>query len=366
MLGFSLYSVSAGASATTANVDTTHPKNATQQHSEQANATLASPLCRTATHTLAYRQTQHDDPLAQQAGHWLISNSAKLNATLRFVCLNQAKMQDPQFVKEHFDFIAWQPKSGQWQHDKPGKPLLENKPPSAIVMTKYYVHLAQGANQASELYPVPLLGLPYDEQHLTLAQADSQGDLTRHRFGKQQLLAMDTQTLAPALAYLRRVDFEAALLQGSIVLEGLAKTDAAPPLTRVFNVHRSNGIAYDKRVKPEQQQRYWYFKEVDGIKGYGLDADHKITVDIGVTFAGDLEAFGLGRLLWVESTQPSFSKLGIIADTGGAFVGNDYQIDYLSGQYPSRQAWYDANKHLPDYVNAYFLVVKDRFIDQSL
>lgn len=40
------------------------------------------------------------------------------------------------------------------------------------------------------------------------------------------------------------------------------------------------------------------------------------------------------------------SRAGNFADTGGAFDKNLYQVDYLAGIYPGKEAFYHANNHL--------------------
>ncbi|CAM2840966.1 hypothetical protein LEWO105114_04905 [Legionella worsleiensis] len=52
------------------------------------------------------------------------------------------------------------------------------------------------------------------------------------------------------------------------------------------------------------------------------------------------------------------AKAGIMADTGGAFADNLYQVDYLAGSYSGRDAFNRGTRHLPDYVDAYIMVLK--------
>lgn len=52
------------------------------------------------------------------------------------------------------------------------------------------------------------------------------------------------------------------------------------------------------------------------------------------------------------------TRIGIFADTGGAFQSNLYQVDFLAGSYAGREAFSQATRHLPDYVVAYFMVLK--------
>ncbi|WP_133135261.1 hypothetical protein [Legionella rowbothamii] len=317
-------------------------------------------LCATAKETLAYlNKGQHYDSQVIHEGKVFKIPLIRVKRTLNFICQNQNKLNDPVFVKQHFDFVRWYPDQAQAKPLKAQKALLAHLPQDKILMTKYYVHRAKGVSKPSPSYPVALYALPQDEAALSLEEANSKPGLTRFHYGKQAIIkgALVNKNV-PVLAYLKRADFEAALLQGTVVVEFIDQGHK----TQVFNVHRCNNIAYDKAKAPYQQERYWYFKQVNGIKGYGKDADHKITVNSEVTFAADLEQFGLGKLLMVQYPDPSgklITRAGIFADTGGAFTHNQYQVDFLTGTYAGNEAFYKANRHLPDYVNAYFMVLKN-------
>ncbi len=315
-------------------------------------------LCATAQQTLAYlnRGTAYD-PQVIHAGHVLPIDIARVKATLIFICQNQAKLNDPVFLREHFEFIHWAPDVETAKRFSANKPLLKNQPHDRILMTKYYVHLASASTQPTARTPYALYALPVDEQHLTFEQANAQPNLLRFHYGKQAILAgaLDVKNV-PKLAYVSRDDLESALMQGTLVADFGAGVGR-----KIFNVHRNNNIPYDRLKPPYTQERYWYFKQVDGIKGYGKDSDHKITVNPEVTFAADLTQFGLGKLLMVQYPDQSgalTTRAGILADTGGAFTDNLYQVDYLAGTYRGKGAYIQATRHLPDYVNAYFMVLK--------
>lgn len=313
-------------------------------------------LCATAKETLAYlNKGSHYDPRVIHEGKVIKVPLARVKATLLFICQHQQELQDPAFIKKHFDFVRWYPDLEQTKVLRSSKPLVANLPKDKILMTKYYVHRAKAASKPSAAYPFALYALPRDEAALSLEEADAKPGLIRFQYGKQAILkgALANKNV-PALAYLPREDLEAALMQGTIL------ADLGGQITN-FNVHRCNNIPYDKAQNPYQQERYWYFKAVDGIKGYGKDAEHKITVNSEVTFAADLEQFGLGKLLMVQYPDQSgkmVTRAGIFADTGGAFAHNQYQVDFLTGSYAGRAAFAKANRHLPDYVAAYFMVLK--------
>lgn len=315
-------------------------------------------LCATAKETLAYlNHGDNYDPRVIHDGKVFKVPLEQVKATLTFICQHQYEMRDPVFVKKHFDFIRWYPDVAHAKSLSANKPLLANLPSDKILMTKYYVHRAKAAKEPSQAYPFALYGLPKDEATLTLEQAEANPKLTRFQYGKQAILKGALMNKhVPALAYVNREDLEAALMQGTVEIDFGASQKPV-----IFNVHRNNNIAYSKTKNPYQQERYWYFKEVDGIKGYGKDAEHKITVNSEVTFAADLEQFGLGKLLMVQYPDKAghiVTRAGIFADTGGAFADNLYQVDFLTGSYAGTKAFYQATRHLPNYVNAYFMVLK--------
>jgi membrane-bound lytic murein transglycosylase len=314
-------------------------------------------LCKTAKETLAYlNRGKQYDPRVIHAGKVLNISLSRVKATLVFICQHKHEMNNPAFVKKNFDFIRWYPDIEQTKPLRASKSLIAHLSNDKILMTKYYVHAAKASDKPTATRPLPLYALPNDEESLTLEEADAKPSLLRHQYGKQAILkgALNNKHV-PALAYLNREDIEAALMQGTVVANFDNHT------SKILNVHRSNDIPYDKSKNPYQQERYWYFKQVDGIKGYGKDAEHKITVNSEVTFAGDLEQLGLGKLLMVQyyDHKKIVTRAGILADTGGAFKDNLYQIDFLAGSYEGKDAFYKASKHLPDYVVAYFMVLKE-------
>ena len=51
-------------------------------------------------------------------------------------------------------------------------------------------------------------------------------------------------------------------------------------------------------------------------------------------------------------------QLGVIADTGGAFLPNLHQLDFLAGVFGDRDEFYAATRNLPEYAQAYILIRK--------
>lgn len=285
----------------------------------------------------------------------------RVKATLSYLCelakSNPTALSDPKFIATHFELVRWYPDVAAAKKLAKQKPLLANIPNDQILQTKYYVRIADGSSIKKPSHSQALYGLPYDEATLSLAEADALGSkITRFQLGKQQILAgaLEQQPLrAPALVWLSREDLEGALLQGTAVVPNGNSY-------RYYNVHRTNGIAYDRKIAPEQQQRYWYFKEVKSVLGYGKDADYKIPIQPEVTVAGDISQLGLGKLILLATKENGTItyRLTVLADTGGAFANNLYQLDWLSGYYRGWDDYYAANKHRADYSSSWILVKK--------
>ena len=129
---------------------------------------------------------------------------------------------------------------------------------------------------------------------------------------------------------------------------------------RYFNVHRNNGIAYDYAIGKREQARYWYFAEVPSVLGYGKTLASKIAIEPEVAFAGNVKSLGLGKLFLINFTVDNKiqGKLGVLADQGGAFDNNLFQLDWLKGSYFGWKDYYQANKQLPDYASAWLLLKK--------
>jgi hypothetical protein len=262
-------------------------------------------------------------------------------ATLQEDITNQqpTRLKDPNFINTHFRVVEWT----AYNPDDPGQRLLR--------LTKYAVFTHPGSRTRTSTYTIPLYRL----------REDAETDRFYLNYTKQDVLAGiyepggREQGRVEPLAYLTRDSFEDALMQGTILINF---TDGS---SAFFNVDRNNGIAYDRNISPYQQGRYWYFRPVDDIKGYGHTSDAKISIKPGVTFAGDVLNVGLGRIAVLEHSTGGQAQLqlGIIADTGGAFLPNLHQLDFLAGVFRDRNEFYAQTSQLPEYAKAYILVKKN-------
>jgi len=328
-----------------------------------------SELCNVAKGTVDYLALGEDyDPGIITAGMTTQfgGDLERVKRTLNFICKveqedklagNPSRLMEAEFIVEHFDVIRWMPDKKQAQGFAKNKPLLKNIPDDKILLTKYYIKLAQGTAQKTPETPYALYALPNDEQGLTLEQGNANSDLTRHQLTKQDVLTgiLDKDELAQPMVWLSRYDLEDSLMQGTVKVDIASDNDGVT--SQFFNVHRNNGIGYQRNLKKEQQGRYWYFKKTDSVMGYGKDANHKIPVHPLVTVAGDLAHLGLGKLIML--THNGESRLTVLADTGGAFENNQYQLDYLGGYFKNWNDYINTYRTFPDYFEARILLLKE-------
>jgi hypothetical protein len=246
------------------------------------------------------------------------------------------RLQDPKFLNTNFRSI-------QWTAFDPMK-----KDEKRVRMTKYAVFTHPGSRTPTKEFSAGLYAL----------KPDTDVEAIRLKYTKQDVLTNIYEPkgkefgVVEPLAYLDREGLESALMEGTVLIKF---TDGT---SEFFNVDRNNNIPYIKGLQPTEQKRYWYFRHVSAIKGYGGSIETKISLKPGVTFAGDVLNIGLGRIVVTENSVDGKPKLrmGIIADTGGAFLPNLHQLDFLAGVFGSKEEFAEYTRKLPEYTKAYILV----------
>ncbi|MBW4598416.1 MAG: hypothetical protein KME29_02075 [Calothrix sp. FI2-JRJ7] len=248
------------------------------------------------------------------------------------------RLQNPDFINKNFRVI-------KWTAHNPKKPAQKQ-----VRLTKYAVFTHPGSRTKTSAFSIPIYSL----------KDEFASDKFYTKYTKQDVLSgiyepggKEHGKVQP-LAYLTRQGLEEALMEGTVLINFPDGTSG------YFNVDRSNEIAFVKGVNPRNQKRYWYFRKVDAIKGYGYKIGAKISIKPGVTFAGDVLNIGLGRMIVLDSGKGNNRRLrmAVIADTGGAFLPSLYQLDYLSGVFKSKGDFQDYIRTLPEFANAYILVKK--------
>ena len=330
-------------------------------------------LCSVAEQTLYYLDEHSDDTFAVHGGNALLpfSNNERIKKTLSFICMTyledtekgqNLRLQQANFLLKHFDFYRWYPDKttadqfAAKSNNAKKNSLLNGIPTEQILLTKYYTKLLHANPQKTAEFNHALYALPFDEEGLSLEEAElKKAQLTRFKYTRQDIVTgvLAQKKLAEPLIWLSESSLYDVLLQGTGVVQTGDKT-------RYFNVHRNNGINYNYSLGQKEQGRYWYFAEVPSIMGYGKKLEDKIPIKPYVTFAGNVKQLGLGQLFLVNNPEKGqFSRLGILADQGGAFDNNLFQLDYLVGSYWDFNDYHQHNKHLPDYTNAWLLLLKE-------
>lgn len=231
----------------------------------------------------------------------------KVKETLRFIKQtidedehrgNGYRMMDPHFIENNFGFFAWE---------------------QPIRVTRYTVYRFKGSPCKTKKYNCAFYGLP---QHHTIPACTKQ-QVIQGLFEKPEY-----QKLVKPLVWVTRNDLEKTLMEGhALVTMPNGKIHA-------FSTYIDNGIPYDRKTKnPKDQGKYWFFKEKtseQAQKFYNQCVTRK-----DVMFAGDIASLGLGKVISIKERDPKTKnismRLGVLADTGGAFRDNLGQLDQFVG-----------------------------------
>ena len=238
------------------------------------------------------------------------------------------------FLQEQFDAWAWSPDTTAAAKRK------VTVTPHKLRLTKYLVYQVKGSREKTTTYTTALYASPDDPSRLTAyTRMDAYAGIFEPGGAAHGLVQ--------PLVYLTREGVNQALMQGTVEV---ALTDGS---TQLYNVHRNNGMAWNSSIKdPNKQGRYWTFREVQGVLGV-----EDIPLADHVAVAGDIYNVGLGKLVAIVD-DAGVLRLAVLADTGGAFQPNLFQLDWFAGAYPSHAAFAKGTAHLPVRARAMVLVAK--------
>jgi hypothetical protein len=247
-----------------------------------------------------------------------------------------SRLADPAFLESTFDLWWWSP-------DRVGASARGHSlPADEIRITRYLVSRIDGRTVAQGAYRHALYADP--------------GPDARELYTRREVIAGAWKGGgARPLVWLTERGVYEANMQGTVAVRLPDGTE------RMFNVHENNGRAYRYGVgDPRAQDRYWYFREVDGAYGFGAPEDcpapGKVKLAPKAAVAGDVHNMGLGRLVMMEGKDGL--HLAVLADTGGAFAPNLFQLDWFGGTYASHGALYTATSSIPETTRVGLLVVK--------
>lgn len=337
-----------------------------QQPTFSSEKIITSPyaLLRAARYALSFFESGEPEDRQIVSSSLLERNilpSAHAKKTLRFIIKtieqdHRAKrknfrIQDPQFLKKHFTFIKW---NGDYKGAAKQHVFIPQVPqPGNIRLTSYAVFSAKGNYYKTKEFPHALykikskifdkkIRMKYPKQPIL------KGLLEQKQFNKH---------VSP-MVWISRDGLEEALMQGTIVIV------MPNGQKRVFNVDKSNDFLYDRKIKSGwPQKKYWFFKEIKNLEKTKPNNKQRVIQHGGLVVAGDLDNFGLGKIIALRYINPQTKqkeiRLVVLADRGSAFENNLYQLDLFAGMFKNRASFKHILRTFPPTVQAYFLKVNN-------
>ena len=247
----------------------------------------------------------------------------------------QDRLADPAFLESEFEL--W-----RWTHDREGAKARGHQLPAAQVrVTRYLVSQIEGRAAPEGAYKHALYADPGPDERLKYSRAEVIAGAWKGGG-------------ADPLVWLTEAGVYEAHMQGTVEVR------LPDESVRMLNVHQHNDKPYKPGVGSRYQDKYWYFRQVDGAYGFG-STEHcprpgKVKLAPMAAVAGDVHNLGLGRIVLLEGRGGFY--LTVLADTGGAFSPNLFQVDWYGGAFTSHGALYAATKGVPTTTGAALLVVR--------
>lgn len=291
------------------------------------------------------------DPLINPAGFRSLISPEQVQQTLKFLIdviqedkeSGNFRILDPKFLEENFGVVRW---DADWKRAQANRIKMPHD--KRIRLTSYGIWTVKGSNKKTASHPCGL----YQLLDSGIAQK-----YTKHQILAGVLERAENRTKCRALAWVSRQDLEDALMQGTVIV-------AFPDGQRkVLKVWVNNGIAFDWHQKNIlAQKRYWFFKELKVAGKSNTEIVNGLRNRKNVIFAGDLANIGVGKLIAIRHQNPITKRdelrLGLLADTGGAFENNLYQLDFFSGVFENKSALKRHLRGLPMATRACILYKK--------
>jgi hypothetical protein len=294
----------------------------------------------------AHRNSPDQTINPQQFRH--LVSYAQVERTLKFIIKTiqedrkkkSFRIMDPEFLRTHFEAVQWR------ADDKSALRQAINLPHDGkIRLTSYAIFSLRGSYKKTKNYPCGLY---------QLFAEDIQKKYTKHQILAGALEKKKNQHKRRAFAWVSRQGLEDALMHGTVIVK------FADGATKILNVDQNNGIAYDRKQKNIlAQKRYWFFRELKNQHPSHQSLVDRFVQRRGVIFAGDVYNIGFGKVIALSYQHPITGahevRLGILADTGGAFVNNLYQLDMFGGVFASKQEFKEYLTGMPLFAHAMVL-----------
>lgn len=275
--------------------------------------------------------------------------------TIQFLA-EQAKKNPKQlkhhwFYSHYFDFYRWHTDGclKKMGHIPRGWPQC----PEAIRLTKYRVGKIHGSLKKTEQYDIPLYELPEDEKgKLPSYIASHREDFLRFSYTRTAIFegALEGNAKTKVLAWVDFDGYKELLMQGS----GIIYFGFFSPSLHI-KIAGSNG--------KQDGEKYW-FSVIHQTKKNSKKFPVKVEPVPGVSFAGNIEALGFGKVILLvgknQITKEKEMRLGVLVDTGTAFKDNLCKLDLFVGHFENQEIFNEHCKQYPHTAHAYVLIKKKK------
>ncbi|MFH0898977.1 MAG: hypothetical protein V1855_05335, partial [bacterium] len=241
---------------------------------------------------------------------------SKVRETLQFIVdviendkkRGKFRILDPKFISRNFASIKW---LGDYEHAKRNNDIFAQD--GKVRLTHYAVFQIVGRYEKTKKYCKPLYCLPHEDEEAGGALAST------------------------PLVWLTEKGYQDALMQGTVFVE------MPDGVVRAFRLHLTQNMNDYKEMKKDD--RRYYFCE---IKGKYFERMYTRCIQRkGIVLAGDIYNVGIGKIIAFSyrnrKTNRLEMRLGVLADTGGAFVKTVYKMDYFAGIFKNRE---NLRKHM--------------------
>ncbi len=264
---------------------------------------------------------------------------------------NPKQLKHHWFYNHYFDFYRWHTdgclkKMGYVPRGWP-------KCPEAIRLTKYRIGKIHGSLKKTEKYDIPLYEMPEDENgKLPAYIAGHREEFLRFSYDRSAIFdgALEGNAKTKVLAWVDFDGYKELIMQGS----GIIYFGFFSPSLHI-KIAGNNG--------KQEGEKYWF-----SVVYYPKKSSKKFPVKVepvpGVSFAGNIEALGFGKVILLvgknQITKEKEMRLGVLVDTGTAFKDNVCKLDLFVGHFENQESFNEHCKQYPHTAHAYVLIKKKK------
>ncbi len=218
-------------------------------------------------------------------------------------------------------------------------------------ITKYRICKIHGSRKKTKKYSFPLYPRPSDEACKTREYIrNNPEEFIRFAHTRSEIVEgiLEQKGASKPLAWITLEGYKELVMQGSAVIDFEDQT-----VPQTFQVVVANGKEWD--------DKYWFvapYEKRKPSKKYPI----KVEPVPGVSFAGNIPALGFGKVLVMIGKNPltleKEMKVGVLTDTGNAFLDNLCKFDLFTGYFEDHHLFDEHCKQYPHTAEMYILIKK--------